>query len=92
MPWWDKQSPQSEESGQPVYDDGGSGLLEACATRFAGTDWELRCDANHSVWIESADSSYSVGIAQWMIDRRPLEKILDYVEAKMRDAEIRAQG
>lgn len=92
MPWWDKQSPQPDEPAQPVYDDGGSGLLDACASRFAETGWEFRCDANHAVWVESADATYSVGVAPWMIDRRPLEKILDYVEAKMKEAEARTHG
>lgn len=92
MPWNSKQSSLPDEPASLAYDDGGSGLFDACEARFAATGWQVRCDANHAVWIEDPDTAYSVGIAQWMVGRRPLDKILEYVEVKMRGAEDRARS
>lgn len=92
MPWNNKQASAEEESATPVYDDGGSGVFDACEARFGPNGWQVRCDANHSVWVENPDTAYSVGIAQWMVERRSLETILEYVEVKMHKAEARAHG
>lgn len=88
MPWSSKQSTASEESEDLVFDDGGSGLFDACSARFAKFGWAIECDSQHAVWVRNADASYAVGVAPWMVERRPLGTILDYVETKMKDAEV----
>ncbi len=91
MPWWNKQTGQSDPPEPVVYDDGGSGLFDACAGRFADRGWTVECDARHAVWVKSPGASYAVGLAPWVLDRyRSLDAILDKVEAKVKAAETQA--
>jgi hypothetical protein len=75
-------------SGEPepevVYtDDGGSGLLDACKTRFASADYEVKCDARHTVWVKRADGTRSVGLPPWLLRRQSLDEVLERVETKL---------
>lgn len=87
MRWWDVPSKLSDGSEEVVYDDGGSGLFDACTERFAHNDWTIKCDARHEVWITSADSTYAISLAPWMLRSRSVDQMLDHVEAKMKSAE-----
>jgi len=66
-----------------VYDDGGSGLLEACRDRFAPFGCEIVCDARHAVWVKRADGARSVGLSPWLIGRYSTVEVLDDVEARL---------
>jgi len=65
------------------YDDGGSGILEACRDRFASAGCSISCDASHTVWVKRPDGTKSVGLPQWMTSRYSMDKLLDDVEAKL---------
>lgn len=90
MPWWDKRAPSAESAEEIVFDDGGSGLFEACIARFGGLGWSIKCDSSHAVWVKSPDAPLSVGLAPWMADHLPTERVLDELEAKIRSAESSA--
>ncbi|NTU72485.1 MAG: hypothetical protein HGB10_11795 [Coriobacteriia bacterium] len=78
-----KQPPQSEQP-EVVYDDGGTGLFDECMKRFAKMGWTIRCDAQHSVWVEKADGSYSVGVARGEVEQRGVDAALQKIETKMK--------
>jgi len=87
MPWSSKGSTSSApacESAAAVFDDGGSGLLEACRSRFESSGCEISCDARHTVWIKRADGSLSVGLSPWQPSRHSTEEILAGVAARLR--------
>lgn len=86
MPWWDRRSPNTQPAEEHIFDDGGSGLLDACRTRFEGLGWSVRCDSRHSVWVKSPDAPLSVGLAPWMIDHLSIDEVLDEAEDKIRRA------
>jgi hypothetical protein len=65
------------------YDDGGSGLFEACQDRFASSGCEIACDARHTVWVKRADGTRSVGLAAWLLNRHSMDELLDDVEARL---------
>ncbi|MHB9003015.1 MAG: hypothetical protein ACYC6C_02980 [Coriobacteriia bacterium] len=88
MPWNDKRSITIEPAEDIVFDDAGSGLLEACTARFAQFGWSIRCDSHHAVWIKSPDAPLAVGLAPWMIDYASIDPMLDEVEGRIRDAEM----
>ena len=74
------------ESSEPaiIYtDDGGSGMLEACRTRFASPNYEVECDARHTVWIKRADGTRSFGLPPWLLRQRPMNEVLAGVETKL---------
>lgn len=88
MPWKDKRSLNKVQPAEDVvFDDAGSGLLEACTARFAQFGWSVRCDSNHAVWIKSPDAPLAVGLAPWMIDYGSIQPMLDEVEDRIRNAE-----
>jgi len=66
-----------------VYDDGGSGLFEACRNRFESYDCEISCDARHTVWIKRPDGTLSVGLSRWMLNRQTMDELLDDVGARL---------
>lgn len=76
---------QSSNVEPPVVftDDGGSGLLEACKTRFASGDYRVSCDARHTVWVKRADGALSVGLSPWLIRRHSMAELLEGVERKL---------
>ena len=76
-------SPADADAEEVVYDDGGSGLLEACQNRFASERCDIRCDVRHTVWVKSPDGSRSVGLSPWMVTRRSVDELLDNVEKKL---------
>lgn len=78
-----RSSASTEETEVIQYDDGGSGLFEACQTRFASCDCEITCDARHTVWVKSADGTRSVGMAPWLLGRHSLNELLDDVEDRL---------
>jgi hypothetical protein len=84
MPWASKLSRSSDPDAEPVvYDDGGSGLLEACESRFSSRNCDIACDARHTVWVKRADGSRSVGLSPWMLGRQSMDELLDGVEARL---------
>lgn len=82
---WSKNTASSSLADEPavVFDDGGTGLLEACKSRFASEDCEVSCDAKHTVWVKRADGTLSVGLSRWMLSRYSIEELLDNVGAKL---------
>jgi len=66
-----------------VYDDGGSGLLEACTSHFASTDVRIECDCRHTVWIKRSDGSRSVGLSPWLLNRYSLGEVLERAESRL---------
>ncbi len=84
MAMMSRQRPQVDPDAEPVvYDDGGSGLLEACKQRFESFGCEITCDSRHTVWVKTADGTRSVGLSPWLVNRRSLEDVLDGVDAKL---------
>ena len=86
MSWQSKRTQSSTpDTETPVieYDDGGSGLLLACRSRFASSGCEISCDVRHTVWISTADGTRSVGLPPWQLSRHPIDELLDNVEAKL---------
>lgn len=67
-----------------VYDDGGTGLYQAAADRFAALGCEIVCDAAHTVWVKRPGTGHSVGMARWMVERKPMDKLLDSVAERLR--------
>jgi len=65
------------------YDDGGSGILKACKKRFDSTEFDITCDAKHTVWIKHRSSARSVGLSGWLLQRSSMDELLDGVEAKL---------
>lgn len=90
MPWNDKRSAVAEQAEEIVFDDGGSGLTDACAARFAGYGWTIKCDARHTVWVTDADTTLSIGLSSWMVDRYSMDEMLDKVEAKLNKGRLKA--
>ena len=72
-----------------LTDDAGSGLYEACLTRFPSPGYSVECDAKHSVWIKRADGTRSVGLSPWLLNRHTLEEVLDRAEASFERAAAR---
>jgi hypothetical protein len=89
MPWWERRATGSEQCEAAVFDDGGTGLFEACTSRFAESGWTITCDRHHAVWVKAESGSYSIGLAPWVVGRYSTDTILDYVERKMRNPEAR---
>lgn len=84
MPWSShsrRQAPSTESVVE--YDDGGSGLLEACRARFGSCGCKIACDATHTVWVKSADGTRSVGLPPWQLRRYSLDELLEDVEKKL---------
>lgn len=73
----------SPEEEVVFTDDGGSGLLEACKSRFASPEFVVECDARHTVWVKRADGSQSFGLPPWLLRQRSIEEVLEGVEAKL---------
>jgi hypothetical protein len=65
-------------------DDGGSGLLEACNARFAPPEFEVACDARHTVWVKRTDSTRSFGLPPWLLRQHSMNQVLERVEDKLR--------
>lgn len=84
MPW-SRHSRLHASSPEPrvEYDDGGSGLLEACRRRFDGAGCVITCDASHTVWVKRADGARSVGLPPWQLRRHALDELLDDVDEKL---------
>ena len=85
MPWNRPATPcaPADESDAIKYDDGGSGLLDACRTRFMSSDCEIACDVRHTVWVKRADGTRSVGLPPWTVRRRSVDELLDGVETRL---------
>jgi hypothetical protein len=86
MPKWSRQSHLLMSSAESVIvqtDDGGLGLLEACKTRFASPNYEVECDARHTVWVKRADGARSFGLSPWLLRQHPLNEVLERVETKL---------
>jgi hypothetical protein len=64
-------------------DDGGSGLFEACKTRFAPPEYEVKCDPIHTVWVKRADGGRSVGLPPWLLRQHSLDEVLERVETRI---------
>ena len=83
MPWMSKRSTTDAGDSGVVCDDGGSGLLKACQSRFASRDCEISCDARHTVWVKRSDGSLSVGLPPWQLSRHSVDELLEGVEEKL---------
>ena len=55
-------------------DDGGSGLYDACSAQFPPPEFQIKCDAVHTVWIKRADGGRSVGLPPWLL---PVKTVYD---------------
>jgi hypothetical protein len=73
----------SDEPEVILTDDGGSGLFEACNARFPSPDYEVKCDARHTVWVKRADGTRSVGLPPWVLSRHSLSEVLERAEEKI---------
>jgi hypothetical protein len=78
-----RQLAPNAEPDVVLTDDGGSGLLEACQTRFAAPEYVVTCDARHTVWVKRADGARSVGLPPWILRQHSLEVALDRMELKL---------
>lgn len=65
-------------------DDGGSGLFAACKSRFASPDYEVECDARHTVWVKRVDGTRSFGLAPWLVRQHSVNEVLERTETKLR--------
>lgn len=67
-----------------VYtDDGGSGLLDACRVRFTAPEFEVACDARHTVWVKRMEGGRSIGLAPWQLRARSMEQVLDHTAKRL---------
>jgi len=73
----------SAETDVVLTDDGGSGLLQACKTHFASPDYEVECDARHTVWVKRADGTRSFGLAPWLVLQHSVTEVLERTETKL---------
>jgi acetylornithine/succinyldiaminopimelate/putrescine aminotransferase len=78
-----RQLAQSDEPPVVYTDDGGSGLLAACQARFGSPDFEVKCDARHTVWVKRADGSRSVGLPPWILRQQSMNEVLERMEEKL---------
>jgi len=83
MPWNDKRANDPTNAEEIVYDDGGTGLFDACVERFGCYGWDIKCDAQHAVWIRDPRTYYSVGLSRWVLERQSLDKVLADAEARI---------
>lgn len=74
---------EDPDAPEVVYDDGGSGLYQACLDRFAALGCEIVCDAAHTVWVKRSGTGHSIGLARWMVERKPMDKLLDGVAERL---------
>ncbi|MDP2181321.1 MAG: hypothetical protein Q8K99_01965 [Actinomycetota bacterium] len=78
------RSSRASTEPQIVYtDDGGSGLLEACRSRFAPPEYEVACDARHTVWVKCTVGARSFGLAPWLLREHSMDEVLKSAEAKL---------
>lgn len=75
--------PPSSEQSAPLTDDGGSGLFDACKSRFAPPEFEVECDARHAVWVRRSDGVRSVGLPSWQVSRYSVDEILERTASKL---------
>jgi hypothetical protein len=90
MPRYPKPKLSDPDAIAVVYDDGGSGLLDACRTRFAPFDCEVSCDERHTVWVKRANGSLSVGLPPWMLNRSSIDELLEGVTVKLKRQTVRS--
>jgi hypothetical protein len=83
MPWLSKRSAAIPASDSAAFDDGGSGLLEACQKSFGPVGCEISCDARHTVWVKRADGSLSVGLPPWQLERHSVDELVERVSARL---------
>jgi hypothetical protein len=72
-----------QEPAEVFTDDGGSGLLEACKSRFGSGDYDIECDSRHTVWVRRTDGSRSIGLPPWLLRQRTMVEVLEKVETKL---------
>jgi len=78
-----RPSESSSDSDAIRTDDGGSGLLEACRARFASPDYQVECDARHTVWVKRADGTRSYGLSPWTVREHSMNELLERVETQL---------
>ncbi|MDZ4063395.1 MAG: hypothetical protein U1E22_01895 [Coriobacteriia bacterium] len=78
-----RSSRPSAEPAVVYMDDGGSGLLEACKARFAAPEYEVACDARHTVWVKRTVGARSFGLAPWLLRERSMNEVLESAEVKL---------
>lgn len=78
------QSKSPDEPAVVYTDDGGSGLFEACKTRFPPPEFEVVVDARHTVWVKRADGTRSFGLSPWLVREHSEAEVLERVEKKLR--------
>lgn len=79
-----RRAKDTADEATPVkYDDGGSGILEACKRKFAPLGCTVTCDASHTVWVKHPDGTKSVGLQPWLVSRYTPDELLAKVEAKL---------
>lgn len=66
-----------------LTDDGGSGLYDACMSRFAAPGYEVACDERHTVWVKCVDGSRSIGLSPWILRQRSMADVLNHAEHKL---------
>jgi hypothetical protein len=66
-----------------LTDDGGSGLYEACASRFSAPEFLVKCDSRHTVWVRRSDGTRSIGVPPWVLRQQELEEVLAGIEGKL---------
>jgi hypothetical protein len=78
-----REASSNLESPVVFTDDGGSGLLEACKARFGPADFQVTCDARHTVWVKRTAGSRHVGLSPWLLSRHSMEELLEGVERRL---------
>lgn len=71
------------EQEEPLTDDGGSGLFDACKSRFASPEFDVECDERHAVWVRRSDGARSVGLPPWQVSRYSVDEILERTAKKL---------
>lgn len=75
--------PTNDAPDETLTDDGGSGLFDACKSRFAPPEFDVECDARHTVWVRRSDGVRSVGLPPWQIGRHSVDEILERTAKKL---------
>jgi len=86
MRTWQKHSRSLTDSQEPeiiLTDDGGSGLYEGCRARFASPEFEVTCDARHTVWVKRTDGVRSVGLPPWVLRQQSWDEALGTIETRL---------
>jgi len=64
-------------------DEAVQGLLEACKSHFPEPDYEVECDARHTVWVKRLATRRSIGLPPWLLRDHTLTEVLERADTKL---------